>query len=112
MKKTILVAALLTVGGSMMAQTTDDPVIMRVNGVPVTRSEFEYSFNKNNADGVLDKKGVEDYVPLFVDFKLKVAEAKALGKTRCRQSAPNWRATRSRWCFRHWSIRTLSNVRH
>ncbi len=79
MKKTILVAALLTVGGSMMAQTTDDPVIMRVNGVPVTRSEFEYSFNKNNADGVLDKKGVEDYVPLFVDFKLKVAEAKALG---------------------------------
>ena len=111
MKKSFLMAALLMVGGSMMAQTTDvvesrtdivnprvvkvdgnvkvlgngiaqttdDPVIMRVNGVPVTRSEFEYSFNKNNADGVLDKKGVQDYVPLFVDFKLKVEEAKAQG---------------------------------
>ena len=79
MKKSFLMAALLMAGGSMMAQTTDDPVIMRVNGVPVTRSEFEYSFNKNNADGVLDKKGVEDYVPLFVDFKLKVEEAKSLG---------------------------------
>ena len=79
MKKSFLMAALLMAGGSMMAQTTDDPVIMRVNGVPVTRSEFEYSFNKNNADGVLDKKGVEDYVPLFINFKLKVEEAKSLG---------------------------------
>ncbi len=78
-RKTFLMAALLLSGASAMAQTADDPVIMRVNGVPVTRSEFEYSFNKNNADGVLDKKGVEEYVPLFVDFKLKVEEAKAQG---------------------------------
>ena len=37
-----------------MAQT--DPIVMTVNGVDVTRSEFEYSFNKNNSDGVIDKK--------------------------------------------------------
>ncbi len=58
---------------------TDDPVIMRINGKDITRSEFEYSFNKNNADGVLDKKEVKDYVPLFVDFKLKVAAAEDAG---------------------------------
>lgn len=77
--KTILAAVMLMAGTAAVAQTADDPVIMRVNGVPVTRSEFEYSFNKNNADGVLDKKGVEEYVPLYVDFKLKVEEAKAQG---------------------------------
>ena len=50
---------------------------MKINGKNITRSEFEYSFNKNNSDGVLDKKTVEEYVPLFVDFKLKVAEAES-----------------------------------
>ncbi len=76
MKKIVLAAASLLVGISAFAQA-DDPVIMKLNGKNVTRSEFEYSFNKNNSDGVLDKKTVEEYVPLFVDFKLKVAEAES-----------------------------------
>jgi len=53
----------------------NDPVIMTVNGVDVPRSEFEYSYNKNNADGVIDKKTVEEYVDLFINYKLKVAAA-------------------------------------
>jgi len=52
-----------------------DPVIMTVNGQPVLRSEFEYSYNKNNSEGVIDKKTVEEYVDLFVNYKLKVAAA-------------------------------------
>ncbi len=52
-----------------------DPVLMTINGKQITRSEFEYSYNKNNTEGVIDKKSVEDYVPLFIDFKLKVAAA-------------------------------------
>lgn len=48
---------------------------MTINGKNITRSEFEYSFNKNNSDGVIDKKGLEEYVPLFEAFKLKVAAA-------------------------------------
>ena len=56
-----------------VAQT--DPVIMTVNGQPVLRSEFEYSYNKNNSEGVIDKKSVEEYVDLFVNYKLKVAAA-------------------------------------
>ena len=54
---------------------TADPVIMTVNGEPVYRSEFEYSYNKNNSEGVIDKKSVEEYVDLFVNYKLKVAAA-------------------------------------
>ena len=48
---------------------------MTVNGVPVTRSEFEYSYNKNNGEGVINKKTVEEYAELFVNYKLKVAAA-------------------------------------
>ena len=62
--------ALQTVGAQ-----TDDPVVMTVNGVDVTRSEFEYSFNKNNTDLVVDKKSLDEYVELFVNYKLKVAAA-------------------------------------
>ena len=76
MRKIAVFAVSLAVGLSAVAQTAD-PVIMKINGKTVTRSEFEYSFNKNNSEGVLDKKTVEEYVPLFVDFKLKVAEAES-----------------------------------
>jgi peptidyl-prolyl cis-trans isomerase SurA len=48
---------------------------MTVAGTAVPRSEFEYSYNKNNTDGVIDKKSVEEYVDLFVNYKMKVKAA-------------------------------------
>lgn len=48
---------------------------MRINGKNVTRSEFEYNYNKNNTDGVIDKKTVMEYVDLFINYKLKVEAA-------------------------------------
>lgn len=53
----------------------DDPIVMRINGKNVTRSEFEYNYNKNNTDGVIDKKTVMEYVDLFINYKLKVEAA-------------------------------------
>ena len=79
MKKIATMAALfLAAIPSSFAATLsqqDDPVIMTVNGQPVQRSEFEYSYNKNNSEGVIDKKTVEEYVELFINYKLKVAAA-------------------------------------
>ena len=74
MKLKMLFAACL-ISAAAVAQTTVDPVIMTVNGVDVPRSEFEYSYNKNNSDGVIDKKSVEEYVDLFINYKLKVFAA-------------------------------------
>ena len=63
----------LTVGAQVV-----DPVIMTVNGKQVTRSEFEYSFNKNgNPEKAVDIRAIEDYVPMFINYKLKVAAAEA-----------------------------------
>ncbi|MBO7046137.1 MAG: peptidylprolyl isomerase, partial [Prevotella sp.] len=73
MKRIVFISAFFLNTVVMMAQS--DPVIMTVNGVPVTRSEFEYSYNKNNSDGVIDKKTVDEYVDLFINYKLKVAAA-------------------------------------
>lgn len=74
MKKLISLLCALVALQTVGAQT-DVPVVMTVNGVDVTRSEFEYSFNKNNTDLVVDKKSLDEYVELFVNYKLKVAAA-------------------------------------
>ena len=68
-------AAPLSSYAATSSQPTADTVIMTVAGKPVTLSEFEYSYNKNNSEGVIDKKTVEEYVDLFVNYKLKVAAA-------------------------------------
>ena len=73
MKIGAMIAALLMAAGAATAQ--DDPTVMTINGQPVARSEFEYSYNKNNAEGVIDKKTVDEYVDLFINYKLKVAAA-------------------------------------
>lgn len=65
---------MLLCGGMAYAQQ-DDPVVMKINGMPILRSEFEYSYNKNNSDDVIDKKTVDEYVDLFINYKLKVAAA-------------------------------------
>ena len=75
MKKQLLSAAFILNGMLAFAQTANDPIIMTVAGTPVLRSEFEYSYNKNNTDGVIDKKSVEEYVDLFINYKLKVQAA-------------------------------------
>lgn len=69
----LLVAMFLS--GSIATAQNNDPTIMTINGQPISRSEFEYSYNKNNSNGVIDKKSVKDYVDLFVNYKLKVLAA-------------------------------------
>lgn len=59
------------------AQVAKDPVIMTINGNPVTRSEFEYSFNKNDGQqDAAEKTSLQEYVDMFVNYKLKVEAAK------------------------------------
>ena len=56
MKHFLLISVFGLVAAVAFAQ--GDPVVMTVNGVPVTRSEFEYSYNKNNNEVVIDRKTV------------------------------------------------------
>lgn len=63
---------------SLVAQETD-PVIMTVNGKNILKSEFEYIYNKNNPATSSDRKSLDEYVAMFVKFRLKVAAAEAEG---------------------------------
>jgi len=77
-QKTLLLA-FLAVSCSLFAQVGNDPVIMTINGNPVAKSEFEYIYNKNNSTNSIDKKTLDEYLELFINFKLKVEEAKTQG---------------------------------
>ncbi|WP_390891635.1 peptidylprolyl isomerase [Prevotella aurantiaca] len=67
--------ATILLSSTMAFAQQNDPVIMTINGQPIHRSEFEYSYNKNNTDGVIDKKSINEYVDLFINYKLKVQAA-------------------------------------
>ena len=78
MKKNLLTAALFALALTAGAQSADNPILMTVNGKAITRGEFEYSFHKNgNIEGAVEKKSVQEYVPMFINYKLKVAAAEA-----------------------------------
>ena len=78
MKKITFIAALFSFALSSLAQSSN-PVLMEVNGKKITKAEFEYSYNKNNSvEGAVEHKSVDEYVQMYVDYKLKVAEAEAL----------------------------------
>ena len=74
-KLTIALSLFAAIISQQTLAQSSDPILMTVNGVPVSRSEFEYSYNKNNGEGVIDKLSVDEYVNLFVNYKLKVAAA-------------------------------------
>ncbi len=75
-KRMIVLAFAMTFG---LAFGQEDPVIMTVDGKPVHKSEFLQIYLKNNDAPRYDKEALDDYMDLFVKFKLKVAEAEALG---------------------------------
>lgn len=57
----------------------DDPVLFSVDKTPVHRSEFEYIYSKTNGkEANFSKASLEEYLDLYVKFKLKVQKAKDL----------------------------------
>ena len=77
MKKQLLIVLSLILSIGALAQK--DPVLLEINGKPVTKSEFLQIYLKNNNDPKYDKVSLDEYLELFKKFKLKVAEAEALG---------------------------------
>lgn len=81
MKKSSLILILITaLFLSTFAQQGDEVVLMTVNGKEVSKAEFVRIYKKNNAnEQSLDQKSLNEYLDLFINFKLKVAEAEAMG---------------------------------
>lgn len=75
--KKFLLPALIGIGVlALAAKAPKDPVLLTVDGEPVTLSEFEYFYHKNDGNEV-EHETPEQYLERFIDYKLKVARARA-----------------------------------
>ncbi|MEI6888146.1 MAG: peptidylprolyl isomerase [Bacteroidota bacterium] len=62
------------------SQVDNSATLMSIAGKPVTVGEFMSIYQKNNVRGeAIDKKSMDDYLDLFINFKLKVLQAEQLG---------------------------------
>ncbi|MDX1317445.1 peptidylprolyl isomerase [Xanthomarina gelatinilytica] len=80
MNKYFLIAVFSLCFFASNAQNPNDEVLFTVENDPVYVSEFTRVFNKN-IDLVKDEsqKDVDEYLKLFINYKLKLKEAEALG---------------------------------
>jgi len=85
MKKFITIifvmSLLIGIGFPLKAQVKNDDVLMTIGGRPVTVGEFMAVYQKNDMKkgDPIDTKKLEDYLTLYINFKLKVREAEELG---------------------------------
>ena len=76
MKKTFLFVAAAIMS---LTATAQSETLMTINGKSVSAEEFLYIYEKNNQAGAIDPKTMDEYLDMFINFKLKVAEAESQG---------------------------------
>ena len=75
-----ILSCLMICTGLTLAAQADDDVLFTVAGEPVTVSEFDYFYSKTYGDQAdYSRQSLEEYLDLFVDYKLKVAQARDMG---------------------------------
>ncbi|WP_375562378.1 peptidylprolyl isomerase [Bernardetia sp. OM2101] len=58
------------------------PTLLKIDDQIVSADEFEYLYQKNNStaeDSLWNREKIQEYLDLYINFKLKVEEAKELG---------------------------------
>jgi len=76
MKKIFL--TLVACASMLGSWAADDQVLLTIDGKPIMASEFMYIYQKNNQESAVEKKSMDEYLEMFINFKLKVAEAESL----------------------------------
>lgn len=78
MKKLVSVLLLSAIAFTINAQEKD-PTLLTIGGKAVKLSEFNAIFNKNKTDKAVTDEAINEYLDLYIKFKLKVREAESLG---------------------------------
>lgn len=79
MKKIVVLLTLFVLSLCSVAQTDND-VVIEVAGEKITKEAFLKMYNKNNlTPGKIDKNDLDAYLELYINYKLKLLQAKELG---------------------------------
>jgi peptidyl-prolyl cis-trans isomerase SurA len=79
MKKSILVALSITLFSLVSMAQEINPVLITIDGKEIRKNEFLSIYTQNNNEPKFDKASMDDYLDIFVKYKLKVFEAEEMG---------------------------------
>ena len=78
-KAWLIVLCFMMMPSLLMAQSYAKKTLITIGDKKITAEEFVETYEKNNVKTeVIDKKNIDEYLQLFIDFKLKVTEAESL----------------------------------
>jgi len=75
--KAFFALAFIGLNFNLQSQDVEDPILMEIGERKVNVSEFEAVFKKNNPE--INQEALEEYLDLYVNFRLKVSDAEAQG---------------------------------
>jgi peptidyl-prolyl cis-trans isomerase SurA len=79
-QKFLFFSIILIIISSKSYSQNADKVLLKIGDEETTVEEFWNIYTKNNTDKSIDKKSIDDYLDLYINFRLKVTEAKFLKK--------------------------------
>lgn len=81
MKKRLLTMVLVLLGFVTLRAQSNDEVVLQVEGQNITKTEFMKMYNKSTVSGntELDREDLKDYLDLYINYRLKLLQAKQEG---------------------------------
>ncbi len=77
MQKFLIAVILISV--PCLKGNAQDNILLTIDGMPVLLSDFERLYNKNSDVPGYESMSVEEYLDMYINFRLKVLEAEQLG---------------------------------
>lgn len=79
MKQIKSLLSLVAITGSLLATAQESKTFIDFGDEKVSKAEFKRVYLKNNSGEMVSKSTVDEYLDLYINFKLKVKEAEAKG---------------------------------
>lgn len=79
MNKVKSLLSIVAIAASFMATAQENKTFIDFGDEKISKAEFKRVYLKNNSGEMVSKSTVDEYLDLYVNFKLKVKEAEALG---------------------------------
>ncbi len=74
-----LLAILILNSFTAFSQEEDKRILLNIAGQDITAGDFMYVYNKNNLNKEQGPEAIQEYLELYINFRLKVQEAEDLG---------------------------------
>lgn len=101
MKHLFVLICILCSVCSVSAQKSPQDVVATIDGRPITRGAFRYAYEKNKALNGQTILSPQKYWPLFLDYQLKLADARALRLDTSQTFQREYRAYRDQQLTKH-----------